>query len=61
VMLDRYALRGVTEVTPAALQVPPLPERGTAFELAGEFGGVDGLRSWLEDLQRWLYEDSKTP
>ncbi|MEU2200769.1 EcoAI/FtnUII family type I restriction enzme subunit R [Isoptericola sp. NPDC019482] len=59
VLLDRYAQRGVNEVAPAALQVPPLTEHGTAFELAEEFGGIEGLRTWLADLQRWLYEDSR--
>lgn len=58
VLLDRYAERGPNEITPAALQVPPLTERATVVELVEAFGGRDDLRSWLADLQRWLYEDS---
>ncbi|MEH0108693.1 DEAD/DEAH box helicase family protein [Tersicoccus sp. MR15.9] len=57
-LLSRYAERGVGEITPAALQVPPLTERGTVYELAQALGGPDGLRTWIDDLQRWLYEDT---
>lgn len=60
VLLERYAERGVGELTPAALRVPPLTEQGTPMELAAAFGGADGLRSWIEDLQVWLFEDSSS-
>ncbi len=58
VLLDRYAERGVGELTPAALQVPPLAARGTPIELVQAFGGPDAWRTWLADLQHWIYEDS---
>ncbi len=58
VLLDRYAERGVGEITLAALRVPPLSRRGTPIELAEAFGGPASMRSWLEELQRWLYDDS---
>ncbi len=60
VLLDRYSERGPSEITPAALQVPPLNDRATVVELVDAFGGRDDLRSWLADLQRWLYEESTT-
>ena len=44
----------------AALQVPPLTERATVVELVEAFGGREDMRSWLADLQHWLYEDSST-
>lgn len=58
VLLNRYAELGVGEITTAALRVPPLTERGTPLELAQAFGGPVSMRTWLDDLQRWLYEDS---
>ena len=58
VLLERYAVHGVGELTLAALQVPPLTEQGTPVELVAHFGGPDGLRSWITDLQVWLFEDS---
>jgi type I restriction enzyme R subunit len=57
VLLARYAERGPAEITPAALRVPPLNEQGTPLELVEAFGGVQALRTWLKDLQRWLYEE----
>lgn len=59
VLLDRYAQEGIGEVTLAALQVRPLSERGTVVELAEAFGGGPSIRSWVDDLQQWLYEDDK--
>ncbi len=60
VLLERYAERGPSEITPAALQVPPLTDRATVVELVEAFGGREDLREWLSDLQRWLYEDSSS-
>ena len=59
VLLERYAEGGVTEISTAALEVPPLAERGTRLELASGFGGPEALVSWLGSLQEWLYEDSR--
>ena len=57
VLLERYADGGVTEISPAALEVSPLADRGTRLELAGEFGGPEALVRWLGSLQEWLYEE----
>ena len=59
VLLERYAEGGVTEISTAALEVPPLAERGTRLELASGFGGPEALVSWLGSLQEWLYEYSR--
>ena len=56
-VLDRYAEKGPDEISVAALKVPPLPRYGLPIQLAEEFGGPDGLRSWLSDLQDWLYQE----
>lgn len=58
VLLDRYAERGVGEVTPAALQVPPLTDSGTPVELVDAFGGPEAWRAWLANVRTWIYEDS---
>lgn len=56
-ILDRYAEQGPDEISVAALKIPPLPRHGMPMQLAGAFGGPDRLRSWLGDLQDWLYEE----
>ena len=56
-VLDRYAEQGPDEISVAALRIPPLPQRGMPIQLAQEFGGPDSLRSWLSDLQGWLYQE----
>ena len=55
-LLDRYAAHGIDELTsPELLTVPEVAALGTARELAGEFGGVDGYHRAVDELQDWIY------
>lgn len=56
-VLERYAEQGPDEISMEALTISPLRQRGTRMQLAEAFGGPDQLRSWLDDLQDWLYQE----
>lgn len=60
-LLDKYTDFGVTQITdPNILQIPPISQKGSPFEIAKLFGGIDKLRKVLSDLQRFLYEPLAT-
>lgn len=55
-LLDRYEEYGVEEMTHVyAFQLPPLSNFGSPVEAAQHFGGVEGWRQAIGDLQDWLY------
>ena len=55
-LLDRYEEYGVEEMTHVyAFQVPPLSNFGSPVEAARHFGGVEGWRQAISELQSWLY------
>jgi type I restriction enzyme R subunit len=54
-LLDKYAEHGPSELSPAALQVPPISELGSPVELAQHFGGAEALRKAIAGLQDQLY------
>jgi type I restriction enzyme R subunit len=61
-LLDKYTDYGVTQLTdPNILQIPPISQKGSPFEIAKLFGGIDKLRKVLSDLQRFLYEPLVLP
>jgi type I restriction enzyme R subunit len=61
-LLDKYTDYGVTQLTdPNILQIPPISQKGSPFEIAKLFGGIDKLRKVLSDLQRFLYEPLGLP
>ena len=51
-LLEKYAAHGPAELSAASLRVPPLSELGSPVELAGRFGGPDGLRSAIARADR---------
>jgi type I restriction enzyme, R subunit len=54
-MLEQYAKRGADEVDVAALQADVYRPMGTIVEIAGHFGGTDGLQSAVDKLGALLY------
>lgn len=61
-LLDKYTEFGVTQLTdPNILKIPPISQKGSPFEIAKYFGGIDKLRKVLSDLQRFLYEPLTLP
>ena len=55
-MLDKYADHGTEQFSiPEILEVPPLSEYGNVLEIVAYFGGVDQLRSAVNQMQRLLY------
>lgn len=55
-LLTKYEEHGTTQfLLPDALQVPPISGYGNVVEIAGMFGGLDRLRSAVNELQANLY------
>ena len=55
-LLDKYTEHGATQfLLPDVLEVPPINRFGNVIEIAGLFGGADGLRDAVADLQAALY------
>jgi type I restriction enzyme R subunit len=55
-LLDKYAEHGTEQfVMPDILEVPPISEYGTFPEIVNYFGGVQQLRSAVNEMQRLLY------
>lgn len=56
-LLGKYTEFGVTQLTdPNILKIPPISLKGSPFEIAKYFGGMQRLHQLLSDLQRFLYE-----
>lgn len=55
-LLDKYEQHGTAQfVLPDVLQLPPINGFGNVMEIAGLFGGVDQLRSAVDQIQTELY------
>ena len=55
-MLDKYADHGTEQFSiPEILEVPPISEYGNVSEIVNSFGGVQQLRSAVNEMQRLLY------
>jgi type I restriction enzyme R subunit len=55
-MLTKFVEYGATELSPRALQVPPISDLGTVTELAARFDGAAGLHSALDELGKRLFD-----
>lgn len=53
-LVRKYAAHGVADLSPKALDTPPISELGSAVELGAEFGGPDGVREAIDKLGRRL-------
>lgn len=55
-LLDKYTDHGTEQfVMPDILEVPPISQYGTVPEIVKYFGGVQQLRSAVNEMQRQLY------
>jgi type I restriction enzyme R subunit len=55
-LLEKYAEHGVGQLDDLhILEVPPLSDYGTPFEIAERFGGGDALHKAVEELEEFLY------
>lgn len=55
-LLEKYARDGEVQFTlPDVLKLPPISQRGSVNEIVGKFGGVDELRTAVNQLQSSLY------
>jgi type I restriction enzyme R subunit len=57
-LLDKYRLGGTEEISsPEVFRVPPFDKRGYIMGVAKQFGGIEGLKRAVEEIQRGLYFD----
>jgi len=57
-LLDKYRLGGVEEIAkPEVFRVPPFDKRGYIAGVAKQFGGIQGLKRAIDEVQRGLYHD----
>ncbi|GAB2477908.1 DEAD/DEAH box helicase family protein [Luteococcus sediminum] len=55
-LLTRYEQSGIDEVTsPEVLNLPPLSQMGSRRQVIAAFGGGEGWRNAISELQRWIY------
>ena len=57
-LLEKYADYGVGQFDelPRLLQVPPISEFGSSYDIYGLFGGAAGLLQAVDEMQKYLYE-----
>lgn len=57
-LLEKYADYGVGQFDelPRLLQVPPISEYGSSYDIYGLFGGAAGLLQAVDEMQKFLYE-----
>lgn len=55
-ILEKYAVYGIDEVSPAALRVAPFTAMGRPAEIVARFGGAARLREALETLGEHIYD-----
>jgi type I restriction enzyme R subunit len=57
-LLEKYADYGIGQFDelPRLLQVPPLSEFGSSYDIYNIFGGASGLLQAVDEIQKFLYE-----
>jgi type I restriction enzyme R subunit len=55
ILLDKYRLGGIEEISPEIFRVTPFDKMGYAPGVAARFGGLDKLREALAEMQKLLY------
>ena len=55
IIIDKYIEYGASELSADIIKVHPISEKGTVFEIAEEFGGVNELKTAIYNLQQMIY------
>jgi type I restriction enzyme R subunit len=56
-MLEKYRVAGIEEITPKVFEVPPFDKKGYILGIAKIFGGLDKLKKAIGEVQKGLYSD----
>lgn len=56
-MLEKYRIAGIEEITPKVFEVPPFDKKGYILGIAKIFGGLDRLKKAIGEVQKGLYSD----
>jgi type I restriction enzyme R subunit len=57
-ILDKYIDYGPNQIRPDIISVEPIAQHGNPIEIVGSFGGIDGFKKAIEELQTLLYTDA---
>ena len=57
-ILDKYVDYGPNQIRPDIISVEPIARQGNPIEIVGSFGGIDGFKKAIEELQTLLYTDA---
>jgi len=55
ILLEKYRVAGVGEITPEVFGVPPFDKKGYVLGVAKIFGGLDKLKKVINEIQKGLY------
>ena len=57
-ILDKYVDYGPNQIRPDIISVEPIARQVNPIEIVGSFGGIDGFKKAIEELQTLLYTDA---
>ncbi len=60
-LIEKYRLGGVEELEPEVFRVVPFSEWGGATQIVKWFGGVEDLRTTLNEMKEKIYTEGKKP
>ncbi|MCD4663863.1 MAG: hypothetical protein K8R68_01255, partial [Bacteroidales bacterium] len=55
IIISKYINFGLDQLKPEIIQVEPISSKGNIMEIAEKFGGIDKLKTVIEDIQKYLY------
>lgn len=56
-LLEKYRVAGIGEITPKVFEVPPFDKKGYILGIAKIFGGLDKLKKAVGEIQNGIYSD----
>ncbi|KAF5053288.1 Type III restriction enzyme, res subunit [anaerobic digester metagenome] len=57
-ILEKYVEYGPNQLRPDIISVDPISEKGNAYEIVNEFGGIEQFKKIIEEIQTLLYADA---
>lgn len=57
-VLEKYVEFGLNQIRPDIISVDPFTQFGNTVEIVNEFGGFDGYKEAIEELQQLLYAEA---
>jgi type I restriction enzyme R subunit len=55
IIISKYIKFGLDQLKPEIIQVEPISNKGNIIEIGEKFGGIDKLKTVIEEIQKYLY------